>query len=470
MKRLPDAPFFVAAIIEALGDSKYAGVTSVVPGEADAYCAEIARSSGGIIFTNDSDLLIYDLGPNGAVGSLYDLEFIDVGVDDRDGNNSGEHCLVQTKVISPSNVAKALSLPNLHKLAYVLTTSTPPSLREAVDLTKDLATNDFQLTDFVKEYTNSPTALKTQYIHPGTPHQLKLTRDRGLFLDPRISELVFQSRLDSPSIYLPFLIEDPSRTTAWAVSSLLRILAYSCCLLPQGLTGKVVKEYSRKGQKVHPTIIPTSIDLLSESAILNAAMILRKRLRQFKTAFSAFPVLLWCRVYALAEVYHWYLNTDRPPPSRETMVTVITGKLINTGMLKWGEIHLIAQIEATLYSLRIVFQTLEFIDPMTVNNTKQDGLIEALTSLKDELRSLPPLKDLMPSLAELVPRTKGIEINELLDLLAGVLQADLVDVYDHEVDEEKSDSTKCSGRPSATGSNVVKKPISKKRRKRNSEI
>ena len=70
-KNLPRPPFLVTAVIESLTTSVYSKKTWVVDGEADAFCAAVACSASAwylqkniessfSVFTNDSDLLIWD--------------------------------------------------------------------------------------------------------------------------------------------------------------------------------------------------------------------------------------------------------------------------------------------------------------------------------------------------------------------------------------------------------------------------
>ena len=71
--------FLVPSLLEGLRESRYAGVTEMVAGEAEAYCARYLRmqmqTDRGIILSNDSDCLLYDIGDHGAVVFIYDISF-----------------------------------------------------------------------------------------------------------------------------------------------------------------------------------------------------------------------------------------------------------------------------------------------------------------------------------------------------------------------------------------------------------
>lgn len=58
-----DPWFLVPAIIDALRKhEQYWGVTRLVSGEADRFCAEDVCKQGGTVLTSDSDLLVHNFG------------------------------------------------------------------------------------------------------------------------------------------------------------------------------------------------------------------------------------------------------------------------------------------------------------------------------------------------------------------------------------------------------------------------
>lgn len=55
-------------------DFPWADVTIMVAGEADMHCAYLAKLTGSAVLTNDSDLILHDIGPHGSVVLLHSLE------------------------------------------------------------------------------------------------------------------------------------------------------------------------------------------------------------------------------------------------------------------------------------------------------------------------------------------------------------------------------------------------------------
>src|SRR5262249_10214004 len=67
-RELPYNPFTVPTVIDAIRRSpRWANITHIVPGEADAFCAAAAAEAPRTVLTTDSDLLVYDLGESSVV-------------------------------------------------------------------------------------------------------------------------------------------------------------------------------------------------------------------------------------------------------------------------------------------------------------------------------------------------------------------------------------------------------------------
>ena len=79
----PAPPFLVTSVVEALAATKYADRTWIVDGEADGFCAAAAYevrkhcdpSTETYIFTNDSDLVVWDSGIGTHVVTLDELMY-----------------------------------------------------------------------------------------------------------------------------------------------------------------------------------------------------------------------------------------------------------------------------------------------------------------------------------------------------------------------------------------------------------
>jgi hypothetical protein len=143
--------FLVPAVLESLvASTQYRDITEVVPGEADLYCAKYLKQNGGIIFTGDSDLLVHDLGADGAVSLFRDVEFPSI-------DNFDTLC---TKLFQQSTIVDRLALPKshgLHALAFEMTMDnhcTFPKLLAQAKSLKAVSANPQMYEDYLKEYTH----------------------------------------------------------------------------------------------------------------------------------------------------------------------------------------------------------------------------------------------------------------------------------------------------------------------------
>ncbi|KAG9899600.1 hypothetical protein KCV05_g16514, partial [Aureobasidium melanogenum] len=161
LKALPAPPFLVPAVIEMLLESRFSALVSVIPGEADAYCADAARKHGGVIFTSDSDLLVHDLGETG-------------------------------KEYHPAAIAKRFELPNLVKLAFFMAQDHHKSLTENIRLAAKNTPISAGFAEFAEEYGSLPKLSKLAMAESmnETSTTEALTR-----LDPRISEIIHLVRV-----------------------------------------------------------------------------------------------------------------------------------------------------------------------------------------------------------------------------------------------------------------------------------
>ena len=412
---LPPPPFLVPAVIEALANSKYASITDVVPGEADGYCAQAARQNGGTTLTNDSDLLVYDLGPEGAVGSLHALTIVENEEKKRNGNDK-THRWVQTTILKPSKVAHKLGLENLYALAYAMRSTTQASLFEAVKHARALGLSQAELNEHLAEYITPPSTFAAQQCPPATLCHLESYPHA---LDPRLSEMILQAHTNTPCMHLPILIEDPTRMSAFTSSTSLRQFVYSIAVSPQGFKGQQITEYQRKGSNV----LPNTLAVLSGRVIITYANQLYESLQRVKTEFSCFSLsnAFIYRIHALYELYTWHLDTAHTPPTRDAMSSILIGK--TQGAISWDIIHLTAQIEGGLYSLRMLKQTLDFCLPLLDDMARahEPGLLETLDKLKIDLANLPGLAELLPNRAELTEKSKRADVDAVLDQLALLL-------------------------------------------------
>ena len=425
---IPAPAFLVAAVIEALQDSEYASLTAVVPAEADAFCAGTARKFGGIILTNDSDLPVYDLGEQGAVVFFNQLELL------TDDESSQKCQVLRASVSHPLEIAQRLGLEDLKRFSFELLRDPSISLTEIVRRAKVSdpeplpyeASKQKTFHEFCEEYEPKTFCFEKEVTHKTC---LKRNPVQPQLLDPRISELILTSS-SSPSIYLPLLIDDPSRAAAWNASDDLRRLAYSCLKSEaEDLSPEIIREYRRQGHRIESNHIQT----FSKQKAHSYSQKLATGLETFRSTFGEFSnVTIW-RTFALSEILHRYAETQKKPPSKSALAYAIAGQL--NRKISWSDIHLSAQMEAVLYSFRMLQQILNYSSSRALSNppasepqaehSSSSSLSPSSSDdpprLKAILDTLPPLSQLLPSRLELATQPT-LDIDRLLALLTSHLQ------------------------------------------------
>ena len=417
---LPPATFVVPAVLDALGTSKYAAITTVVPGEAEVYCATAARDNGGIILSNDSDLFVHNLG-NGAFVYLDSVELRTSETKDQTRNS---RCckIFRLEMFRPPYIAQRLGVKTLQELAFQFVRRHSHTLSEAVKATRDQQDREEKLVyeKFLQEYTTEPSVSENQQL---SPQALARLHTQARFLDPRISELICQlesNDSDNAEVYLLFLIEDPTRSSAWSVSSDQRSFIYSVCALhlnnATNYPRTIITECRRRAQDfvMHP------IHLLTHPETLTFATTFQTQLQIFPQAFPGLPSTLIWRTYALFKVHLWHLNASKPPPSRDLLQRALTGNY--TPHPTWEDIHLSAQLQAVLYSLRMIQQILQYI-----SSAMQKPLPRELQQLAASLQDLPVLARLMPSPFDLTEVVDAVDIEDVMEKLALLLQEEVGD-------------------------------------------
>ena len=386
----------------------------MVPGEAEAYCAAAARTNGGIVLSNDSDLYLHDLGS----GTFVNLGSVQMhpGNDGQQGINSEGCKVIKLDLNCPRDIAERLGLQNLGELAYQFVVRYPQTLPEATRNAKKYREQDQAGLKTLLKVSGTEPSLSEDGPFPPLAKTHGTTRIQ--FLDPRTSELICQlasKDWDTAKVYLLSLIEDPSRSSGWLVSNDQRSFAYSICA--QFLSSKTdctkfsIQECTRRGRE----FIMQEVSLLNESEIFTYASNLRTQLHNLAQSFPDIPSNLVWRIYAVFEVYRWHLNSDKVPPSSKLINTALKGN--SNPYATWEDIHLSAQIQALLYSLRVIRQVLGYFSSVTIM-----PLPEPLERLAAILKNLPPLAQLMPSPFELTRQTANLDSESILYQLAEALQ------------------------------------------------
>ncbi|KAL4991565.1 XPG domain containing-domain-containing protein [Aspergillus falconensis] len=395
---LPANPFMVSAVFEDLkcrwnranitnyiGDSllphtidledfPWASITTMVSGEADAYCASAARYINSCILTNDSDLLLYDLGDYGSVVFLDSVEL-------RSDFMQPLSFQIKARMLRPSLTARRLGIPNLLLLSFELLKARPETglvelLRRAKSGIAEVEMSNYQ--QFAGEYQSDRLRMQGQ----GIKEPLEI-------LDTRISELFWQYEMQDeyadmgyPHVYLSVLNEDHTRKCAWAKGRDYRHLAYSILNLSRPMHERhcFIAEFIRRGQRISED----KMELLDEESISAQLELLQVRLESLRTSFrkSSDSLQYWA-AFALCDVY---LGADAELTQRDFQKLEQFFKLGYMGKrLRWEDIHLTAQMHAVLYSLRILKQLLGLFYSMDV----------VVLNLRAILESLPPLHIMM---------------------------------------------------------------------------
>ncbi|PGH29726.1 hypothetical protein GX50_07509 [[Emmonsia] crescens] len=383
--------------------SIFAEIVEVVPGEADVYCAIAARDSGCAVLTSDSDLLVHDLGAEGSV-----ILFDSIETGDRLPNEIPKGEEPDTKSISiratqlrPASIAKKLGVVSFQRLAYELRRDSRASFSIIIQRAKSdtgVVEKSAKYISFMKEYdldSNATTAACARISNPSV-----------VVTDPKLAELYAQYELpaftapgEGACVYLPILIERHDRRAVWMQGDELRLIAYSLLNLgyPAGEKGRrkeVVIEHMRKGQR----IAPIALTLLAQREV-------EQRLEAFLAQINALvtsphnddvvgdegardPAAFW-RSFALYDVLVRMEREERPSVGK-------LRRFLEQGYcgekLEWDDIHLHAQMQAVLYSLRMLKEVL-LANEESMETLFGEKLRELICKAAGVLRDLPWMRD-----------------------------------------------------------------------------
>ncbi|KAI0842247.1 XPG domain containing-domain-containing protein [Hypoxylon sp. FL0890] len=379
---LPKPPFMVPAVLEALKNSEDWGpLVVVVPGEADMFCAQDIRENGGTLLTSDSDLLIQDLGPEGNVSFFWDVVPVDP--------TSKQPGMMACKM-SFHDINERLGLTNIGGLPRVAFEKQKggmgfnTALQKARDSRKDTL-NSLEYLTFLEELE-----LK-EYIPAHHPVLSILSS-----LDPRISEVVIQTLLlekgpessaldakklrgpETLSIFLPILVENRDKRSAWTVSTNVRQIAYSVLQeLVHQRSGMII-EYRTLDSSTALTGRQVEIPDLEET-IANCT----QQVATLKKLAKSVPSLdMQWLAFAIYQDVEWSSLEQRSPLSA-ILVNKSLNQPKNPDEYSWDLIHFTAQVQACLYSLRIEKQILDVVLSMGRD------LPVPVQQLRDCLESLP---------------------------------------------------------------------------------
>lgn len=355
-----------------LADFPWADITTMVSGEADGRCARLAGRSNSAILTNDSDLLLYDLGSSGSVmllNSLYMLNWDPI---------APATSKLKSLRMCPASIAERLGITDLKVLAYCLQNN--PHMR---------------LTELIQQSSLAHGRFRSMPAFSMFLHEYRVdlnddaSRITSLDLDARVSELFWQYELreafapsNTPHMYLTVLTEDNSRRCAWATGLSFRTLAYSILNSSRAAPERhlSINEFGRRGRR----ITSHEINLGDDEWIISQMSETWARMQLFEAALGHTPLPVYWIMFALYEIYT--IEEGKMFPGSEQLKRfLILGHMGEQLELKWADIHLNAQILAVLYSLRILSQLLQ--------TTKLDSGVAP--QLRNMLATLPSLHLMM---------------------------------------------------------------------------
>ena len=369
----PIPPFIVPAALDRLAKSRFAPIVTIIPGEADAFCAALAWEKGAIILTNDSDLALYDLGPDGAVAFLHGL---------RKGSESSGTCdSLQARLWRHRDITKRLGVDVL-RFAYEIRRTPNVRISQVLANAREQCEDIADLHAFFDEFdlnrfsTTKPTSLVSGL--------------ETVFLDPRLNELVariMDPLADELRFYLPVQFSDPSRLTAWQPSRAIRRIAYALLIEAFGVGKEAVQKVHEHDPRLafQSYLVEPAPDLSSSMQVLGSALSLHDNF------------------------YQYALTTSLSSPGRLATVSELFPRAIRS----WQHVHLLGQVHGILYSLRMLKQSLGFLIQrrrVQADEAPNKGCQRAWESswitVAEELFA--KLENL-PNLATLLPHSIGME-------------------------------------------------------------
>lgn len=388
---LPKPAFLVPTILESIRSlERYRNITHMVPGEADPYCAEDLRKNGGTLLTGDSDLVLYDLGPAGSVVFLHDLEIDKLPTDLTAVEVAERRRIITAMTYEQSEICRRLSLKPGHesmlslgfeaKTGAVFTARSKLSQSNWQYLVPGRAA---EYAQFISEYQNRPA------LEQSVPEYFK-------FLDPRVAEFIHDIATTpaskplrdedgkGPAVYLPLILDRWDLMSAWNPSMPVRQLAYNFCWGNEAARSAVV-EYRRTLSKQSKGQVVEVLDGPGASEALEGIL---GFLGNFIDGTTGSSRSQWITVCLSLEI-GYTASTDREPTALKLWqkAAKAAGRLDPSD---WDAVHLVAHIQSTLYSFRMLQQVLKCRIGYLANSP---ALVRQVQSLEAYLSTLPPIAE-----------------------------------------------------------------------------
>lgn len=392
-KSTPEPPFLVPSVLESIQNSRFGSAVTVVPAEADTYCADEAvayESCTGqmaTIITNDSDLLVQASGSQTRIMLLSGLT----------RSRTPGHIKLEANVFFPSKLAATAGVEDLIPTAFFMSQDYHLSFDAAVAKAKK--TN---LDSNVEFLAFQCELQKPDYSTSNFPDAVIEVLQQ---MNPRIAELAHQTMPGFPhspdqsaKMFLVPLFEDVGRFSAWVAGQDIRKAAYRMVLSgSESIRG--VDEYVRRGTACAPESHPPSPgwqdDLVSYGQMLSDVKAFLEPY-EATTAQRFNYIAMYYTISALAG------RGSRMLSRGEVIRILARGRLRSM-----EELHAAAMCQAAMYSLRILKQLLV--------------LEKAKGSMSHDLEPLSELLAEMPTLAELLEKTSADNTKFWSELAEGLL-------------------------------------------------
>lgn len=379
------------AIIEALQQSRWHNRVEVVPCEADARCLDPTCTQYDIILTGDSDLVIHPSPAKVVFFSEIKL---------RSTQRSKSSPMISGKLYSSHVLAARLGLAvsDFPQLAYYLLQSKQISLAAAADVLKsNVSMSDAQSTSYQRHLQAfaAETSLAAIKAMSRWSKPLQTLAGRA---DPRVSNLVEQCLLskrvgDSGArLYLGTIFDYPPRASAWQASTAIRQLCYSVLAVYAGNRFNML-EIDRRGTRATESNVPllSANQTYTEAGRLADHIIVSLASREVYNNNT--ETACW-RLLAIRSALFFEHSSQRDLPGKQRVLNLMLGAQTQHS---WEDLHLSAQAEGVLYSLRILKQVLEIVTEYSKSNKDCDPVHSTIIVLSETLKPMPSIRQLMPS-------------------------------------------------------------------------
>ncbi|EPS39556.1 hypothetical protein H072_6640 [Dactylellina haptotyla CBS 200.50] len=379
----PTPPLLIAAFTQAiLNHDRWKELVATVPGEADAFCAKAAweyssstKDDLAVVFTSDSDLVVYPARGHTRVAVFNDVVF-ETGADGKRR--------VKVSLWAPGHIEKILGgdgdSERIMRLAWCLLYD-PMKVAKAVSGSNKGASLKGVVVgkEFAEQYT-FPVDIEEDSIVPPR-----------VILDSRAAEVIYSSQIygkyrhppSSPKgvevpIYLPVLVEDLSKSSAWAIGRGFRTTAYKLLFNKD----TVIQEMHRKGVAVNKTHIRLANETTEDNQLA-------------EDGISELPnELNEVKLKIVFEILAEYENKNAPLAEVDILALLAATTKLPTGsstlpttwmnQWTWPRTHLFAQLMAGAWSLYLL-KTVAYLPNLNKKGIIDDNLIQLLSSFPELL-------------------------------------------------------------------------------------